>query len=142
MESAESALIEEKERVLKEEKKRVLKEEKAAEETANVAKEAEKIIEKAEKTVVELQKKLMVIEIWAQEAASRVLIEFRESKEYEDELIDASADAFQLGFMKCEKQVHHLMPKLDLSSIQPDKEPDKSDDEDAEAEEDHPQLTS
>ena len=81
------------------------------------------------------------VETRAQEAASRALIEFRKSKEYEDELADVGVAVFQLGFLKCKKQVHHLMPKMNLSYLQPDKESDELDDEDAEAEEDHPQLS-
>ena len=124
---AESALIEEKERVLK------------AEKTIEEAKNATK---KAKKIAVELQEKLTSIETRAQKAASQVVAEFRESKEYEDELADVGTDVFQLSFQECKKQVHHLMPKVDLSYLQLDKESDESGDEDVEAEEDHPHPSS
>ena len=40
------------------------------------------------------------------------------------------------------KQIHHLMPEVDLSYLQAEKESDESGDEDAEAEEEHPQPSS
>ena len=101
MESVESTLTKEKERVRKAKK--------AAKEVENAAKEVENAIEKAEKTIVELQEKLTVAETRAQKAASQVLVEFRKSKEYKDELVDIGMDAFQLKFMECKKQIHHLV---------------------------------
>ena len=102
MESTESILIEEKKKVQKTEK---------------AAKEAENAVKKAEKTAIELKQKLTAIEIRTQEAASRTLIEFYSSKEYEDALADTDVDAYQLRCKECKKQVCHLTPKLDPSSI-------------------------
>ena len=70
------------------------------------------------------------------------MVELQKSKEYENELANAGADAFQLGFMECKKQIQRLMLEMDLSSIQPDKELDESGDEDAEAKAGHPRLSS
>ena len=83
-----------------------------------------------------------MVETRAQKVSSWALAKFHDSKEYEDELADAGADAFQLEFVECKKQVCRLVSKVDLSSLQPDKESDESGDEEAEAEEDHLQPTS
>ena len=50
-----------------------------------------------------LAKKLSTAETQAQEAISRALVEFRESKEYEDELSMNSIGAYQLRFYDCKK---------------------------------------
>ena len=84
----------------------------------------------------------MVAETRVQEATSWALAEFQNTKEYEDELIDASADVYQLKFLKCKKQVCRHVLKIDLSSIQINEESSKSGDEEVEVEEDRPQLTS
>ena len=84
----------------------------------------------------------MTTETRAQKATSRTLVEFQNSKEYEDELTDAGVGAYPLTFVECKKQVCHLMPKVDLSSIQVNKESDELDSEEAEAKEDRPHSTS
>ncbi|XP_073114833.1 uncharacterized protein [Elaeis guineensis] len=97
--------------------------------------------QKAEKSTQEMKDELSTIETQAQKAASRALIEFRESKEYEDELVKGSTDAYQLRFKDCEKAISRLQPKLDLSGLQADNLPDKEgskSDKKADAMEDHP----
>ena len=98
-------------------------------------------MKEAEKTTKKLKKKLSMVETRAQEATSRTLVEFCELKEYEVELAEASADAYELIFEDYKRAIDRLHSKLDLNSIQADKildEEESESEEETDFKEDRP----
>ncbi|EHA8591401.1 hypothetical protein COCNU_scaffold049646G000030 [Cocos nucifera] len=79
---------------------------------------------------VKLMKKLsaaeLIVETQAQEAASRVLTEYQELKEYEEELSLNSMDAYRLGFYDCKKAILWVHLKIGLDGLTPESLPDES----------------
>ena len=70
-----------------------------------------------EKAAWEAEKKMWVVETWAQEVASQALTEFRASQKFEDEVVEGSTIAYPVGFKDCEMALCYLHPKLDLSEL-------------------------
>ena len=62
---------------------------------------------------------MLMVETQTQEVASRALAEFQASQKFEDEIIEGSTVAYQVGFEGYKRAISCLRPKLDLSGVQP-----------------------
>ena len=50
-------------------------------------------------------------------AAEEALVNFRESSEYRDDVVENCLESFHLGFLECKKKVAQVFPALDLEAV-------------------------
>lgn len=61
--------------------------------------------------------KAWVVKVEVTSVGTQVVMEYKKSKDFEDEVSEAAYDAYQQGFVKCKKMVTEAFLGLDLASI-------------------------